>query len=130
MNTKKYKITLQNKIINYYYEKTGLYKNSTSLTEIDLLNTLKEDIENYLIDTLNIQANKLILTYFFDHTDIKELINLYFKTNKIDINDIKKLQSCNNKFTNKYINIMPSFADNIFYSIAKELSYYISKFIC
>ena len=83
-----------------------------------------------LIDTLNIQANKLILTYFFDPTDIKKLINIYFKTNKIDINDIKKLQSCNNKFTNKYINIMPSFADNIFYSISKELSYYISKFIC
>ena len=128
MNTKKYKITLQNKIINYYYEKTNLSENNIII--IDFINTLKTNIENYLIDTLNIQANKLILTYFFDPTDIKKLINIYFKTNKIDINDIKKLQSCNNKFINKYINIMPGFADNIFYSISKELSYYISKSIC
>ena len=36
MNTKEYKITLQNKIINYYYEKTNLSENNIII--IDFVN--------------------------------------------------------------------------------------------
>lgn len=95
-----------------YYVKTNTNVSTQPLPNENFIALLKIDISNYLINLLNNTQNNTITEYFFDK------------------NDIEKLQSCNNKFTNKYINIMPSFADNIFYSISKELSYYISKFIC
>ena len=131
-NKKKYKIMetkieISKKLINTYFEKTGEILNNDN--KLDFHEILKEDVANYLCDTLNINADELVFTYFFDVKDIKELINMYFEVTNIKIKELKKLQKANIKFTLKHMDVNPYFAGNVFCKIAGELAFYISRYV-
>ena len=120
---------IRNKLAEVYFQKTGEVPSNNSLSLLDFYKKIREDVSNYLVDTLDINADELIFTYFFDVNLIKELIDLYFEVNKIKVKDIKKLQKANNKFTLKHMDIMPYFAGNVFCKIADELAFYISRYV-
>jgi len=131
-NKKKYKIMetkieISKKLINTYFEKTGEILNNDN--KLDFHEILKEDVANYLCDTLNINADELVFTYFFDVKDIKELINMYFEVTNIKIKELKKLQKANIKFTLKHMDTLPYFSSNIFCKITDELAFYISRYV-
>ena len=121
------KIEISKKLINTYFEKTGEKLNNDN--KLDFYEILKEDVSNYLVDTLDIDADELVFTYFFDVKDIKELINLYFEVTNIKIKELKKLQKANLKFTLKHMDVNPYFAGNVFCKIADELAFYISRYV-
>lgn len=123
------KIDLSKKLINTYFEKTGKIPSDDRLNKLDFLEILKEDVANYLVDTLDINADELALIYFFDVKDIKELIKLYFEDTNIKIKEIKKLQKANIKFTLKHLDTLPYFSSIIFYKIADELAFYICRYV-
>lgn len=121
------KIEISKNLINTYFEKTGEILNNDN--KLYFYEILKEDVSNYLIDTLDIDADELVFTYFFDVKDIKELINLYFEVTNIKIKELKKLQKANIKFTLKHLDTLPYFSSNIFCKIADELAFYISRYV-
>lgn len=121
------KIEISKNLINTYFEKTGKILNNDN--KLDFYEILKEDVANYLVDTLDINADELVLTYFFDVKDIKELIKLYFEVTNIKIKELKKLQKANIKFTLKHMDVNPYFAGNVFCKIADELAFYISRYV-
>ena len=123
------KIDLSKKLILTYFQKTGEVPSDNSLNKLDFLEKLKEDVSNYLSDTIDIDADELVFTYFFDVKDIKELINLYFEVTNIKIKELKKLQKANIKFTLKHIDTLPYFCSNVFCKIADELAFYISRYV-
>jgi hypothetical protein len=123
----KAKIEISKKLINTYFEKTGEMLNNDN--KLDFYEILKEDVANYLVDTLDINADELVFTYFFNTKDIKELINLYFEVTNIKIKELKKLQKANIKFTLKHLDTLPYFSSNIFCKIADELAFYISRYV-
>jgi len=102
---------------------------NNSLSLLDFYEKIREDVSNYLVDTLDINADELIFTYFFDTKDIKELIKLYFEVTNIKIKDLKKLQKANIKVTLKHMDVNPYFAGNVFCKIADELAFYISRYV-
>jgi len=120
---------IRRKLILTYFQKTGENPRDDSLNKLDFLEKLKEDVSNYLVDTLDIDADELVFTYFFDVKDIKELINLYFEVTNIKIKELKKLQKANIKFTLKHMDVNPYFAGNVFCKIADELAFYISRYL-
>lgn len=120
------KFEIRRKLILTYFQKTG---NVTSKDKLDFHKKLKEDVANYLVDTLDINADELVFTYFFDTKDIKELINLYFEVTNIKIKELKKLQKANIKFTLKHLDTLPYFSSNVFCAIADELAFYISRYV-
>lgn len=121
------KIEISKKLINTYFEKTGEILNNDN--KLNFYEILKEDVSNYLSDTIDISADELVFTYFFDVKDIKELIDLYFEVTNIKIKEIKKLQKANIKFTLKHLDTLPYFSSNIFCKIADELAFYISRYV-
>lgn len=130
------KIDLSKKLILTYFEKTGEVPSDDSLNKLDFLEKLKEDVANYLVDTLDINMNtldtvpsELVFLYFFDTKDIKELIELYFEVTNIKIKELKKLQKANIKFTLKHLDTLPYFSSNVFCKIADELAFYISRYV-
>ena len=118
---------IRRKLILTYFEKTGEILNNDN--KLDFYEILKEDVANYLVDTLDINADELAFIYFFDVKDIKELINLYFEVTNIKIKELKKLQKANIKFTLKHMDVNPYFAGNVFCKIADELAFYISRYV-
>ena len=120
---------IRNKLAEVYFQKTGEVPSNNCSSLLDFYEKIREDVSNYLVDTLYINADELIFTYFFDVNLIKELIDLYFEVNKIKVKDIKKLQKANKKFTLKHLDIMPYFASNVFCKIADELAFYISRYV-
>lgn len=120
---------IRRKLILTYFQKTGEIPRDDSLNKLDFLEKLKEDVSNYLVDTLDIDADELVFTYFFDVKDIKELINLYFEVTNIKIKELKKLQKANIKFTLKHMDVNPYFAGNVFCKTADELAFYISRYV-
>jgi len=120
---------IRRKLILTYFQKTGENPRDDSLNKLDFLEKLKEDVSNYLVDTLDIDADELAFIYFFDVKDIKELINLYFEVTNIKIKELKKLQKANIKFTLKHMDVNPYFAGNVFCKIADELAFYISRYV-
>lgn len=129
MNTEEKLFEIRKKLINTYFEKTGKIPSDDRLNKLDFYEILKEDVANYLVDTLDINADELALIYFFDVKDIKELIDLYFKVTNIKIKEIKKLQKANIKFTLKHLDTLPYFSSSIFSKIADELAFYISRYV-
>lgn len=121
------KIEISKKLINTYFEKRGEILNNDN--KLDFYEILKEDVANYLVDTLDINADELAFIYFFDVKDIKELINLYFEVTNIKIKELKQLQKANIKFTLKHMDVNPFFAGNVFCKIADELAFYISRYV-
>lgn len=121
------KIEISKKLINTYFEKTGEILNNDN--KLNFYEILKEDVSNYLSDTIDISADELVFTYFFDTKDIKELIKLYFEVTNIKIKELKKLQKANLKFTLKHLDTLPYFSSNIFCKIADELAFYISRYV-
>ena len=120
---------IRRKLILTYFQKTGEIPSDDSLNKLDFLEKLKEDVSNYLVDTLDIDADELVFTYFFDVKDIKELIKLYFEVTNIKIKELKKLQKANIKFTLKHLDTLPYFSSNIFCKKADELAFYISRYV-
>ena len=120
---------IRNKLAEVYFQKTGEVPSNNSLFLLDFYKKIREDVSNYLVDTLDINADELIFTYFFDTKDIKELIKLYFEVTNIKIKDLKKLQKANIKFTLKHMDVNPYFAGNVFCKIADELAFYISSYV-
>ena len=120
---------IRNKLAEVYFQKTGEVPSNNSLSLLDFYEKIREDVSNYLVDTLDINADELIFTYFFDVNLIKELIDLYFKVTNIKIKEIKKLQKANIKFTLKHMDVNPYFAGNVFCKIADELAFYISRYV-
>lgn len=120
---------IRNKLAEVYFQKTGEVPSNNSLSLLDFYEKIREDVSNYLVDTLDINADELIFTYFFDTKDIKELIKLYFEVTNIKIKDLKKLQKANIKFTLKHMDVNPYFAGNVFCKIADELAFYISRYV-
>lgn len=121
------KIEISKNLINTYFEKKGEILNNDN--KIDFYEILKEDVANYLVDTLEINADELVFTYFFDTKDIKELIKLYFEVTNIKIKELKKLQKANLKFTLKHLDTLHYFSSNVFCKIADELAFYISRYV-
>jgi hypothetical protein len=120
---------IRNKLAEVYFQKTGEAPSNNSLSLLDFYEKIREDVSNYLVDTLDINADELIFTYFFDTKDIKELIKLYFEVTNIKIKDLKKLQKANIRFTLKHMGVTPYFAGNVFCKIADELAFYISRYV-
>ena len=127
---------IRNKLAEVYFQKTGEVPSNNSLSLLDFYEKIKEDVSNYLVDTLDINMNtldtvpsELVFLYFFDTKDIKELIKLYFEVTNIKIKDLKKLQKANIKFTLKHMDVNPYFAGNVFCKIADELAFYISRYV-
>jgi hypothetical protein len=120
---------IRNKLAEVYFQKTGEVPSNNSLSLLDFYEKIREDVSNYLVDTLDINADELIFTYFFDTKDIKELIKLYFEVTNIKIKDLKKLQKANIKVTLKHMDVNPYFAGNVFCKIADELAFYISRYV-
>jgi len=118
---------IRRKLILTYFEKTGEILNNDN--KLDFYEILKEDVANYLVDTLDINADELAFIYFFDVKDIKELIKLYFEVTNIKIKELKKLQKANIKFTLKHLDTLPYFSSNIFCKKADELAFYISRYV-
>jgi len=83
---------IRNKLAEVYFQKTGEVPSNNSLSLLDFYEKIREDVSNYLVDTLDINADELIFTYFFDVNLIKELIDLYFEVNKIKVKDIKNIR--------------------------------------
>ena len=120
---------IRNKLAEVYFQKTGEVPSNNSLSLLDFHEILKEDVANYLVDTLDINADELAFIYFFDVKDIKELIDLYFEVTNIKIKELKKLQKANLKFTLKHLDTLPYFSSNVFCKIADELAFYISRYV-
>ena len=127
---------IRNKLAEVYFQKTGEVPSNNSLSLLDFYEKIKEDVSNYLVDTLDINMNtldtvpsELVFLYFFDTKDIKELIKLYFEVTNIKIKDLKKLQKANIKVTLKHMDVNPYFAGNVFCKIADELAFYISRYV-
>ena len=129
METENRKAVIREKLMYTYFLNTHEEVNDKDYTKYDFLNKIREDVCKYLVDKLDINADELVFSYFFNIIDIKELIDLYFEVNKIKIKDIKKLQKANNKFTLKHLDTMPYFAGNIFSKITDELAFYISRYV-
>jgi len=129
MNTEEKLFEIRRKLKLTYFQKTGEVPSDDSLNKLDFLEKLKEDVANYLVDTLDINTDELAFIYFFDVKDIKELIDLYFKVTNIKIKELKKLQKANIKFTLKHMDVNPYFAGNVFCKIADELAFYISRYV-
>jgi len=127
MNTEEKLFEIRRKLILTYFQKTGEILNNDN--KLDFYEILKEDVANYLVDTLDINADELAFIYFFDVKDIKELIKLYFEVTNIKIKELKKLQKANIKFTLKHLDTLPYFSSNIFCKIADELAFYISRYV-
>lgn len=129
METENRKAVIREKLMYTYFLNTHEEVNDKDYTKYDFLNKIREDVCNYLVDTLDINADELIFTYFFDTKDIKELIKLYFEVTNIKIKELKKLQKANIKFTLKHIDTLPYFSRNVFCAIADELAFYISRYV-
>lgn len=120
---------IRRNLVITYCGKTDEVPSNYNFSWLDFHEKLRNDVANYLVDTLDINADELVFTYFFDVKDIKELIDLYFKVTNIKIKEIKKLQKANNKFTLKHMDVNPYFAGNVFCKIADELAFYISRYV-
>lgn len=134
MEIQEKRFEISKKLINTYFEKTGEILNNDN--KLDFHEKIREDVANYLIDTLDINMNMLdtvpgdlVFLYFFDVKDIKELIKLYFEVTNIKIKELKKSQKANIKFTLKHLDTLPYFSSNIFCKIADELAFYISRYV-
>jgi hypothetical protein len=120
---------IRRNLVITYCGKTGEVPSNYNFSWLDFSEKLRNDVANYLVDTLDINADELVFLYFFDVKDIKELINLYFEVTNIKIKDIKKLQKANIKFTLKHMDVNPYFAGNVFCKIADELAFCISRYV-
>ena len=114
---------LQQDFIQQYYLKTGI--NINNINKIS--DKLREDISNYLVDTIYINAGILVFDYFFDIETIKQLTTLYFK--KISLNEIQAIIDELDNFTSKHRDILPDFNDNIFCAISDEIAFDIVNFL-
>jgi len=129
METENRKAVIREKLMYTYFLNTHEEVNDKDYTKYDFLNKIREDVCKYLVDKLDINADELVFSYFFNIIDIKELIDLYFEVNKIKVKDLKRLQKANIKFTLKHIDTLPYFCSNVFCKIADELAFYISRYV-
>ena len=123
---------IKEKLEGEFYAKTGIDISKHCSFKEEFIEKLREDVDNYLDDTLyykNKDYSDFIFLYYFDIDTIKQLVDYYFNVTNIDKADIMKVDAALNEFNNKYFNILPDFESNIFCAICKELAYDIVRMV-